>query len=52
MHGRLAGAKRLPRSDGAAVARHGEKIFQIVPVEHELFTLDRAKRNLAAAREG
>jgi hypothetical protein len=34
MHGRLAGAERLAGGNRAAMARNGEEMLQIVPVEH------------------
>ncbi len=48
MDGRLAEAERLRGSAGAAMPSDRQKILKIVPVEHELFTLALAARNLAA----
>jgi hypothetical protein len=49
VNGRLAKMERLCGRDRAAVAGHREEMPKIVPVKHELFNLDFARRNLAAA---
>ncbi len=49
VNGRLAEIERLRGCDRAAMAGHRQEMPKIVPVKHELFTLDFARRNLAAA---
>jgi hypothetical protein len=49
VNGRLAEIERLRGRDRAAMAGHRQEMPKIVPVKHELFTLDFARRNLAAA---
>src|ERR1700690_471324 len=49
MDGGLAQPERLCGGDRAAMAGDRQKMPKIVPVKHELFTLDFARRNLAAA---
>jgi hypothetical protein len=49
MNRRLAEIERLRGRDCAAMASHRQEMPKVVPFKHELFNLDFARRNLAAA---
>src|ERR1700704_1072617 len=52
MDGRLAETQRLPRGDRAAMARDGEKVSEIVPIEHSVIMQFRGPRSQSCGCRG